>query len=101
MYLKHIEKRLLFVRFASIYNYILFFVYPCRFLRVVTTVVIVVYVFIEVVLEHPENLISVLGLIVTILIFFVTSKAPEKVNTLVKQVKPTPPRKPYFPIGLI
>ena len=60
------------------------FVYPCRFLRVVTTVVIVVYVFIEVVLEHPENLISVLGLIVTILVFFVTSKAPEKVNGLVK-----------------
>ena len=65
------------------YN-VLLFVYPCRFLRVVTTVVIAIYVFIEVVLEHPENLISVLGLIVTILVFFVTSKAPEKVNALVK-----------------
>ena len=60
----------------------MFIFYPCRCLRVVTTVVIVIYVFVEVVLEHPENLISVLGLIVTILAFFVTSKAPEKVNTL-------------------
>ena len=75
--------------FYCIYTYTCLFVYHCRFLRVVTTAVIVIYVFIEVVLEHPENLISVLGLIVTILVFFVTSKAPEKVNTLVKQMKPT------------
>ena len=51
-----------------------------RFLRIGVFALIVVYVIIDVALEHPGNLLTVAGLALYILIFYVTSVNPAKVS---------------------
>ena len=50
-----------------------------RFLRVAVFLLIVVYVIVDVAIEHPKNLISVAGLVLCILVFYITSINPAKV----------------------
>lgn len=50
------------------------------FLRVGVFIAIAVYVIIDIAIDHPQNLISVAGLALYIVIFYVTSANPAKVN---------------------
>ncbi|XP_052250658.1 solute carrier family 28 member 3-like isoform X5 [Dreissena polymorpha] len=49
-------------------------------LRIAVTVGVVVYVIIDIVIDHPENLVSVAGVALYIIIFYFTSINPAKVN---------------------
>ena len=59
---------------------LLFAVYPFRFLRIGVLVAIVVYVVLDIAIDHPQNLVSVAGLIIYVLVFYVTSVNPAKVT---------------------
>lgn len=50
------------------------------FLRIGVLVAIVVYVVLDIAIDHPQNLVSVAGLIIYVLVFYVTSVNPAKVN---------------------
>lgn len=50
------------------------------FLRIGVFVLIVVYVIVDIAIKHPQNLMSVAGLLVCILVFYITSINPAKVN---------------------
>ena len=41
---------------------------------------IVVYVVLDIAIDHPQNLVSVAGLIIYVLVFYVTSVNPAKVK---------------------
>ncbi|XP_045168651.2 solute carrier family 28 member 3-like [Mercenaria mercenaria] len=50
------------------------------FLRIGVFVTVIVYVILDIAIDHPQNLISVAGLILYILIFYITSVNPARVN---------------------
>ena len=56
-----------------------------RFLRIGVFALIVVYVIIDIALEHPGNLLTVAGLALYILIFYVTSVNPAKVSKVINR----------------
>lgn len=50
------------------------------FLRIGVFLAVVIYIIIDIAIKHPQNLISVAGLVIYIIIFYFTSKNPAKVN---------------------
>lgn len=56
--------------------------YIPRFLRIGSFIGIAAYIIIDVVIDHPENLSSILGVVIFILIFYVTSTNPARVVLL-------------------
>ncbi|KAL3831924.1 hypothetical protein ACJMK2_023614 [Sinanodonta woodiana] len=54
--------------------------YTRWFLKVGIVIILAIYIIIDIAIEQPRNLISVVGLLLYILIFYVTSVNPAKIN---------------------